>query len=78
LGFDTEVTRRVTDPSVPDSRFGFTLVNRDDTSGPVVSSMSVTSFADLDDARITCLDSNIVAGNQEVNIAVLGKNDVGI
>jgi hypothetical protein len=76
LGFDTEVTRRVTDPSVPDSRFTFTLDNQDST-GRIVSSMSVTSFPDLDNALVTCLDSEAVAGSsQAVNIAVLGKADV--
>ena len=73
LGFDIEVSRRIPDPSSDDRRFTFALVNRDINSGPIISSMTVTSFDDLDDSAISCLNSLDVNVNQDVNIAILGK-----
>jgi hypothetical protein len=73
LGFDLEVSRRISNPSSPDRRFDFMLVNSNDTSGFIVSQMSFTSFAGLDDAGISCVDSVALVGREDINIVVLGK-----
>ena len=77
LGLDAIITRNqriFPFPDGPAAPFSISIVADEGGANPITTALSVTSFAGLDGAEITCSDANQIATEtQNATVLVFGK-----